>query len=96
MNWKHICRILKVKSECIYPREMAHDPAFKPKITDKILDCWANKGLVTYLQLITKQSKNSYAVIASRYELDQKHQVLTNEKLFYENFRRGQIKKKMI
>ncbi len=52
---------------------MAHDPDFIPNRSDKVLDCWASKWLVTYSQLLTENTINSFEMTASKYELDQKH-----------------------
>ena len=72
-NWKHIGKILKINSECVYLREMVHSPDFTPNRTDQMLDCWANKGSVTSSQLLTKNTKDSFEIVASKFELDPKH-----------------------
>ena len=73
-NWKRIYKSLKIDNECSrLCREMKEDPDFTPNITDKILDYWAEKGLVKCSQLLSNHTINSYEVIATKYASDCKH-----------------------
>lgn len=40
---------------------------------DKILEGWANKGLITFTQITNKQTVVAYENIASDFDLDKKH-----------------------
>lgn len=52
---------------------MMHDPDFIPGRSDKILQCWAGKGLVTFSQLFEKDIISAFNEVADRYDLEQKH-----------------------
>ncbi len=54
---------------CISQRNGARPCFFFPNRSDKVLNCWASKGLVTYSQLLTENAINSFEIIASKYEL---------------------------
>ena len=67
-----MCKRLKVQRDNILLREMVHDSNFKPYRTDKILECWANKGLKLYIQLFNNNSIEPHETLMSRYGLEQK------------------------
>ena len=48
------------------------DPDFIPHITDKILDSWTEKGLITFSQLLSSNTISSYKVIATKHAVGSK------------------------
>ena len=70
-NWRRLCKKCKIQSKNVQLREMLHDPDFIPNRSDKILQYWAGKGLISFSQFLTENTINTCEAMTSRY--GQKH-----------------------
>ena len=52
---------------------MLHDPDFIPNRSNKILQSWIGKGLISFSRFLTENTINTYEAMASMYDLEPKH-----------------------
>lgn len=69
-------------SERVKVRERTHDPDFIAHVSDKILELWANEGLILFSQFFNKNTVDTYETLIARYSLEQENvlQALTGKK----------------